>query len=85
MTVAEKRKLRRKIQTGLTNLLCNEIASDEEYFIGLLYANQELGMMLSRFDDMYDEGTETEEEEPYIPQWGDDYLQKYDDNNGKGY
>lgn len=58
MTVAEKRKLRRKIQTGLVNLLCDKTVNEEEYFIGLLYASQELGMMLSRFDDVFDEESE---------------------------
>lgn len=57
MTQTEKRRLRQTIQTKITALVTDEtyIHNDEEYAIALFYASQEIGMMLARLDDVFDE------------------------------
>lgn len=57
MTQVEKRKLRQKIQTKITALVTDDtyIHNDEEYALALFYASQEIGMMLARLDDIFDE------------------------------
>lgn len=57
MTNTEKRKLRQIIQTKLVMLITNDeyIHNDEEYTLALFYASQEIGMMLAKLDDIFDE------------------------------
>lgn len=62
MNNIEKRKLRQKIQTGITRFICDNVKGDEEFFLALLYASQEINNCLARFDDIFDE-RENEKEE----------------------
>lgn len=55
MNSTDKRKLRQSIQTKVINTILDECNNDEEFFIALLYAQQEITNALVRFDDLFDE------------------------------
>ena len=55
MTNTEKRILRQKIQVEVSRLICELTNGDEEYLLGLMYANQQISNDLARFDDIFDE------------------------------
>ena len=55
MTLTEKRLLRQKVQVEVSHVICELANNDDEYLLALLYASQQIGNDLARFDDMFDE------------------------------
>lgn len=54
MNPKDKRKLKQKIQSAVINTILDNTKGDKEFFLALLYAQQEITSTLARFDDIFD-------------------------------